>query len=92
VIEDSLINNNGGGVNISGAGGAVNNGILRNSIVDRNVNFSTQIAAPSSLVMIGNLLSGTTSSIINLGGAVVTSYGNNVIRGTGAPTQILPLQ
>jgi Right handed beta helix region len=92
VIEDSLILNNGGGFNMLGAGGVSNTAFMRNTLVDNNTNFATQSSGPSTLVLIGSTLVGSPSSIISTGGATVISYGNNVLRNGGAPTQTLPLQ
>lgn len=92
MIDEALIINNTGGLNVQGAGGVANMALLRNTVVDNNTNFSAQITGPSSLVLIGSTMSGGPTSLIAAGGAIVISYGNNVIRGSGAPTQILPLQ
>jgi hypothetical protein len=92
VIEDSMLLNNAGGLNMQGAGGAANFAVLQNSLVDNSTNFATQVAGPSALVLIGSTLSGSPSSIVATGGAAVISYGNNVIRNAGAPTQTLVLQ
>ena len=89
VIEDTLIAHNHGGVNLQTSGGGT---IVRNSVIDNNTSFATQAADTSTLVLIGSLLSGSPSAIVTSGTAVVQSYGNNVIRGTGTPTQTLPLQ
>ena len=92
VIEDTVILNNGGGLNIAGAGGVVNSAWLKDSILDSNTSFATQTAAPSSLVLIGSTLIGSPASIIATGGATVISYGNNVLKNAGAPTVTSPLQ
>jgi hypothetical protein len=91
-IEDTLILNNQGGVHMQGAAGVVNSAFLRNSLVDNNWNFATRVAGPSTLVLIGSTLVGSPSSIVTSGGASVISYGNNILRNAGAPTQTLPLQ
>jgi hypothetical protein len=92
VIEDTVLLNNGGGVNILGVSAAFNSAFLKNSLLDNNTNFATQTAAPSVLVLIGSTLIGSPFSIIATGGASVLSYGNNVLRNGGAPTQTLVLQ
>jgi hypothetical protein len=92
VIEDSLILNNTVGVNLQGALGAANYAILRNSIVDNSTNSATQTDGPSALVLIGSTLSGSPTAILATGGGTVVSYGNNVIRGAGLPTQTAVLQ
>jgi parallel beta helix pectate lyase-like protein len=92
VIVDSLILNNGGGLNMQGAAGAMNSAFLQNSVLDNNTSFATQVTGPSMLVLIGSTLLGSASSIVASGGAAVVSYGNNVIRNGGLPTQTLLLQ
>jgi hypothetical protein len=91
-IEDSLILNNAGGVNLQGTSGLATFAVLRNSVVDSNTSFSTQTTGASALVLIGSTLSGSPSAIVATGGGAVISYGNNVIRGAGVPTQTLVLQ
>jgi hypothetical protein len=92
VIEDSILLNNAGGLNIQGASGAFNSAVLKDSLLDSNTTFATQTAGPSALVLIGSTLIGSPSSIIATGGAEVISYGNNVLRNAGAPTQTVVLQ
>jgi hypothetical protein len=92
IIVDSLILHNGGGVNVHGASGAFNFAALQNTVVDNNTTFATQIASPSMLQLSTTTLSGSPSSIVNTGGASVISYGNNIIRNAGLPTQTLLLQ
>jgi hypothetical protein len=93
VIEDSLILSNAGGLNIQGAAGAANFAVLKNTVVDNSTTFATQVAgATSALVLIGSTLIGSPLSIVANGGAAVISYGNNVVRSAGAPTQTLALQ
>jgi hypothetical protein len=92
VVEDTHIINNAGGFNMQGAGGAVNTAFLQNCILDNNTSFSTQVAGPSVLVLIGSTLTGSPSSIITTNGGGVISYGNNVIRNAGNPTQTVPLR
>ena len=65
---------------------------LKNSLLESNTTFTTQTTGPSILILIGSTLSGSPSSIVASGGAVVISYGNNVIRNGGVPTQTLVLQ
>jgi hypothetical protein len=91
-VEDSLIIGNGGGVNLHGAGGVANNGFLERSLVDFNTNFAVRVDGASTLILSGSTLSGSPSSIIETNGGTVISYGNNLLRNAGAPTQTLPLQ
>ncbi len=89
-LYDSVIVNNGGGFNLQGAAGAANAAVIENTIIDNNTNFATQTVGASTLTLIGSTLTGSPASIIASGGAKVVSYGNNVLEGTGAPTQTLP--
>jgi hypothetical protein len=91
-IIDSVIVNNAGGFNMQGASGVTNTAFIQNTFLDSNTNFATQVTGPSTLVLIGSALTGSPSSIITSGGGAVVSYGNNVLRNSGAPTQTLPLQ
>jgi hypothetical protein len=91
-VYNSRIINNGGGVNVAGAGGVANSAFVENSLVDGNTSFAVQVSATGVLVISGNSLSGSPSSIIVAAGGQVISYGNNVLRNAGAPTSTLPLQ
>jgi hypothetical protein len=92
VIIDTLIFNNAGGLDMQGAAGAANSAFLLNCVVDNNSSFATQVVGASTLVISGNQLIGSPSSIIASGGAAVISYQNNMLRNAGGPTQSLPLQ
>ena len=92
VIENTVLLNNGGGLNIQGQAGVFNSAFLKNSLLDNNTNFATQTAGPGALVLIGSTLIGSPFSIIATGGASVISYGNNVLRNGGAPPMTLVLQ
>ena len=88
-VTDSIITNNAGGVRLQGAG---NTGFIRNSLLDKNTSFAVQTDVGTWVALIGSTLTGSPSSISVLGGSTVVSYGNNVLRNAGAPTQTLPLQ
>ena len=92
IIEDTFVRSNVGGLYIQGASSSSNVAFLKNSLLEGNTTFTTQTAGPSLLVLIGSTLTGSPSSIISSGGASVVSYGNNVIRNGGVPTQTLVLQ
>jgi hypothetical protein len=86
-IEDSMIAGNpGGGVSVEGIGGAANAAILIRATLDNNLAFGTRVAQPSVMVLDGSRLTGSAASIVNVGGATVTSLGNNYINGSGLPT------
>ena len=92
-VVDSLIIHNGGGLNVNGAAGAANVGLLIRSILDQNTNFAVQVTAPSKLFLAESKLLGSAVGIGNPGGtATVTSFGDNAIGGTGAPTVLNALK
>jgi hypothetical protein len=98
LIQNSIVTGNGtggtgGGINVQGVSGAANNAEVLNSLIDSNTNFNIQVAGTSTVVLAGSILTGTSpTSIIVSGGGSLISYGNNVLRNNGAPTQTLPLQ
>jgi Right handed beta helix region len=91
VVEDSIILGNAGGFNMLGAGGVMNTAFLENTVLDGNTSFATQVGGGNILVLSGSTLTGSPFSISNTGGEV-WSYGNNLLRNVGTPTQTLVLQ
>ncbi|HEY7291240.1 MAG TPA: right-handed parallel beta-helix repeat-containing protein [Vicinamibacterales bacterium] len=91
VVEDSVILNNGGGFNMLGNGGAMNTAFIVNTTLDNNTNFATQVGGANVLVLSNSILTGSPFSIHNNGGEV-WSYGNNILRNSGVPTQTLVVQ
>jgi len=92
-LQDSqIINNAGGGFLLRGASGATNSALIERTTFDLNGSSSVQAVGPGSVVLSANTLVGTAASLAVSNGATVVSYSNNVIRGTGAPTQTLPLK
>jgi len=89
-VSDSEIILNGIGVNVQGASGANNAAILERTIVETNSTSALKIVGPATAILNNSTLSGSVTAIDATGGAVVTSYGNNVIRGSGLPTQTIP--
>ena len=93
LVQDSVISNNGGGVHVLGAGGAINNAVIDSTTIETHTNFAVQIAGPGGVFLSSSQLIGSGPKLAISGGGTVTSYGNNVIRGTSAvPTTTLPLQ
>jgi hypothetical protein len=101
VIQNSILTGNGlggtfGGVNLVGAGGgAANFAEVVNSLIDTNTGFNVQVngtLGTAALVLAGLVLTGTPTNISVIGGGQVISYGNNVLRLSGSPTQTLTLQ
>ncbi len=86
-VVDSLIRSNSGGLNVQGAAGAANVGLLVRTMLDQNSAFAAQVTAPSRLILSESKLLGSAIGISNPGGnATVTSFGDNAIGGTGSPT------
>jgi hypothetical protein len=87
VIKDSVINLNGGGLNVQG-NGVGNSAVLINSLLDSNTTFAVQANnAGNSIALITSVLAGSPAGINALNGSAVAAFGpSNVITGTGAPT------
>jgi hypothetical protein len=92
VVDGSMISGSAGGINVQGAGGVTNTVFLRNTVVDSNSSFSIQTAGTSRLFMTRSMLIGSPSAIITSGSGAVISYGDNVLRNAGVPTQTVLLQ
>jgi hypothetical protein len=92
-VQDCFISNNSGGVNVQGAGGALNNGVIDKTTIDNHTNFAVQIIGPGSIYLSASQLIGAGPKLAISGSGTITSYGNNVIRGAGvAPSDTLPLE
>jgi hypothetical protein len=91
LIQDSVITYNGGGLSVAGSGGVTNGAVLIRSTIYNNSNFSLSVGSGSAAVLDQSALLGTGVAIVAPAGATVVSYGNNVIRGSGAPTSTVPL-
>jgi len=91
-VEESVITGNNVGVNLKGIGGVANTAIVERSVVENNTTAAVQIDGASTVVLSGSTLTGSPSSIIETNGGSAISYGNNLLRHAGAPTQTLPLQ
>jgi hypothetical protein len=92
-VDGSVITGNNVGVNVKGIGGVPNTAGVEHSVIDNNTTVAVQVdGAGSAVVLNGSTLTGSPSSIIETNGGSAISYGNNVLRGAGAPTQTLPLQ
>src|SRR6185369_10678523 len=72
LVIDSIITGNGGGINLTGAGGAGVSGFVTRGVIDRNTSFGIQVTAPGSLLINGTTILGSAASINNVGGATVT--------------------
>ena len=92
-IQDCFISNNSGGVNVQGAGGALNNAVIDNTVIDTHINFAVEIVGPGNVYLSSSQLIGAGPKLAISGSGTITSYGNNVIRGAGvAPSSTLPLE
>jgi hypothetical protein len=90
LIEGSVIRGNTYGVVVAPTANA--SVTIDHSVLESNL--STNLVVSNSfgtVVLQASTLAGAPSAIVNVGGAVI-SYGNNLIRNPGAPTQTLPLQ
>jgi hypothetical protein len=91
VIEDSVILGNAGGFNLQGAGGVQNTALIMGTTLDNNTNYATQVWTNNIEVLSNSILTGSPYSIKYNGGDA-WSYGNNILRNLGVPTQTLVLQ
>ena len=91
-VEGSVITGNNVGVNLKGIGGVANTAFVEHSVVDNNTTAAVQVDGASTVVLSGTTLTGSPSSIVETNGGSAISYGNNLLRNAGAPTQTLPLQ
>ena len=85
LVQDCFISNNAGGVNVKGAGGAANYGIIDDTTIDNHTNFAVQIAGPGNIYLSSSQLIGAGPKLAISGSGTIDSYGNNVIRGAGVP-------
>jgi hypothetical protein len=91
LVQNSVINLNAGGVNVTGSGGAANTAVIDHTTIDTNTNFAVQVAQGGAAFLSASNLIGAGPKLVITGNGTVTSYGDNVIRGAGAvPTTTLP--
>jgi hypothetical protein len=89
VVQDTLITGNAvGGISVRGAAGA--NAVVDRTTLDKNGMASITVAGLGTLFISGSMLEGAPAAFAISGGGTVTSYGDNVVRGTGTPTTISP--
>jgi hypothetical protein len=92
-VVDSVLLDNNIGVNVTTPNpGLPNFAVVQGTVIDLSTSSATTIAGVSTLQLSTSTLSGSPSSIVNTGGGNVISYGNNIIRNAGLPTQTLILQ
>jgi hypothetical protein len=51
-----------------------------------------EVVGPGTVILSGNIIGYTATSLAISNGANVVSYANNIFRGGGTPTQIVPLK
>ena len=91
LLQDCVISHNGGGVNVQGASGVANIAVIDRTTIETHTNFAVQSAQAAAVYLSSSNLIGTGPKLVTSGGGIVTSYGNNVIRGAGVPpTTTLP--
>jgi hypothetical protein len=92
MIENSIIRQNTNGVTVTTPSGQADGVIIEHSVLDSNIATNLNItAAGGGVVLSASSLVASPTAIANTGGTVI-SYGNNLIRGAGAPTSTSPLQ
>lgn len=92
-VQDSqIISNTGGGFHLQGAGGAANGAIIERTTFDLNGGNAINVVGPGAVVLSGNMVAFSPTSVAASNGATVTSYANNIFRAAAAITQTLPLQ
>lgn len=93
LIQNSVISNNGGGVNVQGALGVANTAVIDQATIETNTNFAVQSAQGGAAFLSASNLIGSGPKVVLSGTGTIATYGNNVIRGTSAPLPApLPLQ
>lgn len=92
-LQDSqIISNTLGGFRLQGAGGASNGAIIERTTFDLNGGTAVDVVGPGGVVLSGNLVAFSGTSVAVSNGATSVSYGNNVFRSAATITQTLPLQ
>jgi hypothetical protein len=93
LVQDSVIANNGGGVNVQGAAGVANTAVIDRTTFDTHANFAIQVAqGGAAFISLTNLI-GSGPKVVLSGTGAISTYGNNVIRGASAALPpALPLQ
>ena len=93
LIQDCYFSNNGGGVNVQGVSGAANTAVIDRTTIDTNANFAVQVNQGGAAFLSASNLIGSGPKVVLNGGGAITTYGNNVIRGTSAALPpVTPLQ
>jgi hypothetical protein len=89
VINSQVINNGGGGFNVTAASGNIS-GVSINSIYDQNPSFGIQVTAPAVLTIGHNTTLGTATGLNNVGAATINSFVDNEINSGATPGTNIP--
>lgn len=92
VIQDSLIIGNNNGVGIAGVSGATNAAVLVRTTIDNHPGSSVDVGTGGVLIASASKLIGSAASVTLAAGATFTSFGDNMIQGTGVPTSTVALR
>jgi hypothetical protein len=87
-VVDSFLTNNGGGINIAGAGNVVQTAFVARTVINFNTNFAVQAnGSNSSMSVASSFLTNSPTGVSILNSGVVVSFGpSNVLTGGGAFT------
>jgi hypothetical protein len=87
VVQNCLIANNTGGLNVQGAGGASNVGSLVDTLLDENTSFAAQATgAGNTIGLVRSILNNSPAGLKLVSSATATSFGpSNIITGTVSP-------
>lgn len=86
-----LTGNTINGFFMEGQSGASNNALIEDTFFTLNGTASIEVIGPS-LTFLSDSTSADATSISLAGGAILFSYGTNILLGKGLPTQVLPRQ
>jgi hypothetical protein len=88
MVDNVLIVNNAGGVNVQGAAGAANSASVTHSFIDGNASFGVQASGSVNSLAIGwDVISNSPTAISALSSAQVVSFGpSSIVTGAGVPT------
>src|ERR1700756_4721093 len=73
LVQDCNISNNSGGVNVQGAGGALNYGIIDRTTINNHTNFAVQIIGPGEIYLSASQLIGAGPKLAISGSGTITS-------------------
>lgn len=92
-LQDSQVYNNaGGGFLQNGSGGVNNSSVIERTSFESNGSTSIKIVGPGSMILSGDSLTASATALDITNSPTVISYSNNVIRGSGSPTNTIALQ